>query len=98
MPIYIYEVILEDGEGGAQFEYQQKMTDPPLTHHPTTGEPVRRVLQPPHIGGKHSEAGIRNRLADDKKLEKLGFTKYQRVGKGAYEKRAGEGPKTISSD
>jgi hypothetical protein len=98
MPIYVYETILEDGEGGEQFEVRQSMSDEPLAEHPTTGEPVRRVIQAPNIGGRHSEAGIKNRLDDNERLEKLGFTKYEKIGKGAYEKRAGAGPRTISAE
>lgn len=98
MPIYVYEIILENDEGGEQFECLQSMSDEALTHHPETGAPVRRVLQAPNIGGKHSDASIKNRLSDHKNLERLGFTKYERVGKGAYEKRAGVGPKTISGE
>ena len=43
MPTYVYEVINEDGAAGERFELVQKMTDPPLTHHPETGQRVRRV-------------------------------------------------------
>ena len=98
MPIYVYEVVLENGEGGDQFEVQQSMSEDALTEHPETGKPVRRVIQPPNIGGRHSEASIKNRLDDNQRLEKLGFTKYEKVGKGAYEKRAGAGPRTISAE
>jgi hypothetical protein len=37
-------------------------------------------------------------VADDKKLDKLGFTKYVKSGDGTYEKRAGKGPDVISRD
>jgi hypothetical protein len=37
-------------------------------------------------------------MADDKKLDKLGFTKYVKSGDGTYEKRAGKGPDVISRD
>jgi hypothetical protein len=36
--------------------------------------------------------------SDDKKLERLGFTKYVKSGDGTYEKRVGKGPDTISRD
>ena len=96
MPIYVYEVILEDGEPGHRFEVEQKMSDSPLTHHPTTGQPVRRVIQPPHIVSQYSDTGMKNKLNDEKKLDQLGFTKYVKSGDGTYEKRSGKGPDTIS--
>ena len=45
MATYIYETIPQKpGEEPRQFEFVQKMTDPPLTHHPETGLPVRRII------------------------------------------------------
>ena len=42
MPTYTYQVI--SGGGGERFEVVQGMRDEPLTVHPQTGEPVRRVI------------------------------------------------------
>lgn len=98
MPVYVYEVILPDGGRGEQFEYMQRISDPPLTHHPETGAPVRRVIQPVAIGGQWSDGAMHRSVSDDKKLERLGFTKYVKAGDGIYEKRAGKGPKIISRD
>ncbi|MEM7477268.1 MAG: zinc ribbon domain-containing protein [Planctomycetota bacterium] len=45
MPTYEYETIPEkDGQEPQLFEVVQRMTDEPLTEHPETGEPVRRVI------------------------------------------------------
>ena len=45
MATYVYETIpRKKGEPPRQFEVVQKMTDPPLTHDPETGLPVRRVI------------------------------------------------------
>ena len=41
MPTYIYETISSTPE---RFEVRQGFNDPALTVHPTTGEPVRRVI------------------------------------------------------
>jgi predicted nucleic acid-binding Zn ribbon protein len=98
MPIYVYEVIRDDGSRGPQFEITQRMADPPLTQHPETGEPVRRVIQPVAIGGSWTESSMNRRMKDDKKLDQLGFTKYVKSGDGVYEKRAGKGPRTITRD
>ncbi len=95
MPTYVYEVILEDGEPGHRFEVEQRMTDPPLVKHPTTGQPVRRVILPPHIVSDYSETGMQRKMNDEKKLDQLGFTKYVKSGDGTYEKRSGKGPDVI---
>lgn len=95
MPIYVYEVVLPDNEPGQVFEVMQAMSDPPLTEHPTTGQPVRRVLQPPNIAGKWSESGAKQMLSD-RNLAEQGFTKYVKTGDGHYEKTTGKGPNQIS--
>ncbi len=98
MPIYTYQVIHEDGSEGEPFEYVHRMSDPPLTEHPETGEKVVRVFQAPHIAGWGNER-VNKEMTSDKNVERLGFTKYVRQGKGHYERRAGSaGPETITSD
>lgn len=95
MPMYSYQVILPGGGEGPVFEVHQAMGDPPLTCHPETGEPVQRVYGAPNVPGKWGESNLKGQM-DDKNLERLGFTKYQRVGKGKYERRAGkQGPETL---
>ncbi|MEO1526156.1 MAG: zinc ribbon domain-containing protein [Planctomycetota bacterium] len=45
MPTYVYETIPEsDDKEPTQFEIVQRMADDPLTHHPETGEKVRRLI------------------------------------------------------
>jgi predicted nucleic acid-binding Zn ribbon protein len=97
MPTYVYQVINDDGSAGEIFEVFQKMTDAPLAAHPETGQPVRRVLQPPNIAGKWSERGTKQMLSDSN-LDRLGFTKYEKSGEGQYEKRAGSGPQSIDAN
>ena len=41
MPTYIYETVEQPN---TQFEVKQSMHDDPLTRHPETGVPVRRVI------------------------------------------------------
>jgi predicted nucleic acid-binding Zn ribbon protein len=98
MPLYLYEVVNSDDSPGEQFEVFQSMADEPLTKHPQTGLPVRRVLCAPAIGGKWSEGAMNRSVADDKKLGRMGFTKYVKAGDGVYEKRAGKGPDIINRD
>jgi len=92
MPTYIYEVISESGEPGERFEIVQKITDPPLTNHPETGQAVRRVFTPPWIAGKLAPMRTEKNLRDDKKLERLGFTRYEKSADGTYQKTCGQGP------
>lgn len=48
MPTYVYETIPQTSEDQPKrFEIRQSMKDAPLTHHPDSGVPVRRVI----VGG-----------------------------------------------
>jgi predicted nucleic acid-binding Zn ribbon protein len=48
MTTYLYETIPQkSGAKPRHFEIKQSMNDQPLTRHPDTGEPIRRVL----VGG-----------------------------------------------
>ncbi len=45
MATYIYETVpRKSGQKPKRFEHSQSMNDAPLTKHPETGEPVRRVI------------------------------------------------------
>lgn len=98
MPVYVYEVIQPDDAPGPTFELVQRISEPPLTVHPETGEAIRRVIQAPFIGGAWTEASMGKRVKDEKKLGQQGFTKYVKAGDGIYEKRCGKGPEFISKD
>ena len=50
MPTYVYKNLTT----GDTFEVQQSITEPALTEHPDTGEPVKRVIQPVGIAFKGS--------------------------------------------
>jgi len=94
--MYVYAVILPDGSEGESFEVLQNMSDPPLTRHPETDEPVRRLLSVPNAGRK---AAFKSKAdLSTKNLERLGFTQYKKAGGGKYEKTAGQGPDLISKD
>jgi hypothetical protein len=99
MPTYVYEVLDAAGRGtGRTFEVVQPMRDEALTRHPRTGEPVRRVPQAPSIAGTFSDLKARATLSN-RNLERLGFTKYERRGKGYMERVAGRtGPRSISAE
>lgn len=95
MPVYTYQVIHDDGSEGEIFEYKHGMNEEPLTEHPETGEKVVRVFRAPHVAGSSHER-LQKQAMSDKNLERLGFTKYVRQGKGNYEKRTGTGPDRLS--
>ncbi len=45
MPTYLYETIPASCcEEPKHYEIQQSMNDAPLTHHPETGEPMKRII------------------------------------------------------
>lgn len=92
MPTYVYEVLGDDGQVGERFEVEQRMSDEPLTKHPQTGAPVRRVFLPPSINGRNSLYNADRAVNDNAKLEKMGFTKYVKTSDGQYEKACGKGP------
>lgn len=93
MPTYVYCVVREDGDDGDRFEIEQSMRDPALTHHPESGEPVRRVFLPPTLGLKHTP-GREGKLSDPGYAASKGFTRYEKDrGTGRYIKTAGkDGP------
>lgn len=43
MPIYLYETVPCPDSEPEHFEIEQPETEPPLTHHPETSEPIRRI-------------------------------------------------------
>jgi predicted nucleic acid-binding Zn ribbon protein len=57
MPIYEYEILSEDGTPKGVFETVQKMSEPALTRHPVTGEPVRRILSRTFVGSGEADSG-----------------------------------------
>ena len=90
MPLYVYQVIEPDGTDGEVFEVMQRMSDAPLTTHPDSGKPVRRLIAAPNAVTRYGAANLSN-----DRLGKLGFTKYEKSGDGRYEKTAGSGPDVI---
>ena len=45
MATYVYETIPQNpGEAVEQFEVKQSMKDAPLTLHPESGKPIRRII------------------------------------------------------
>ncbi|RIH82119.1 putative regulatory protein, FmdB family [Calidithermus terrae] len=45
MPVYVYEGL----ETGNRYEFEQRFSDAAYTHHPETGEPIKRVISAPAV-------------------------------------------------
>lgn len=97
MPLYEYVIVNDDGSEGETFEVLQKISDPLLTRHPTTGQKIRRIMSAPSVKKPYSGGPIRGDISD-KNLERLGFTKYQKSKEGTYEKVLGNGPDLIRKE
>ena len=54
MAIYEYEILGPDGQPRGIYEVEQKMSEPALTEHPETGEPLRRILSATFAHGSRS--------------------------------------------
>lgn len=99
MPTYVYEILDKKGQPtGETFEVVQSMKEDALTKQPGTDKPCRRAVVAPNIAGKWSDMKGKSQLSNAN-LERMGFTKYERKGKGYMERVAGkQGPKSISAD
>ena len=96
MPVYVYEVTDPPQSAGKRYEITQSMAADALTHHPLTGEAMRRVILPPNIASKWTPGQTKDRTSNDR-IEKAGFTKYERDKlTGNYHRIVGnEGPSVI---
>ncbi len=95
MPIYVYEIIRNGVNSGETFDWIQSIKDAPLTQHPETGEPVRRVITAPNVIGTYTDTTFKKSLTNEN-IERHGFTKYERSGPGQYVRTAGkEGPESF---
>ncbi len=92
MPTYVYAIVKPDGTEGEAFEVFQRLSDPTLTHHPQTGEPVRKLIVTPQV-----QTGSDKQRFSKNNLERLGFSRFERKGSGYFEKTAGTGPDAISA-
>lgn len=84
MPIYVYAPSSGHCERCAgKFEVVQRLAEDRLTQCPHCGQPCERQVCSVALGGKYStsEAAIKN----------SGFTRYQKVENGVYERTAGTG-------
>ena len=92
MPTYAYAIVKPDGTDGDVFEVFQKLSDTPLTQHPETGQPVRRIVVAPQV-----QTSSDTQRFSKSNLERLGFSRFERKGSGYFEKTAGKGPDALSA-
>ena len=82
MPIYEYKAVsrkdscsqCRDG-----FDCLRNLSDPPLTHCPSCGGAITKLISAPAVGG--SKSGF------DDRAKSAGFHKLKKLGKGEYEKQ-----------
>ena len=88
MPLYLYQGL----ETQVVFELHHPMQEAPLKAHPETGEPLRRLYTSVHIPGQHGQAHIQKTLSKQNLAQK-GFTQYEKIKKGHYQRTVGtQGP------
>lgn len=98
MPIYTYQIINDDGSDGEIIELVHGMNEPAMTVHPQTGQKIQRIYTAPHIAGWGNSRQAKQ-MTSAENLEKHGFAKYVRSGKGYYEKQnAAKGPPSLHAD
>lgn len=91
MPLYLYQGLKTQ----AVFELAHSMHESSLAIHPETGEPLKRLYTSPHVASQHSAKAIQNSLSD-KNLAEKGFTKYEKVKTGHYQRTLGnQGPSDL---
>lgn len=96
MPLYLYEILDDEGRITGRFEVMQRLADPALGTHPETGQPVRRAIVAPALTLRHASVHSRD-LMSDKHLANKGFTRYEKGSDGQYVRTGGaDGPKTYS--
>lgn len=98
MPTFVYCIVNPDGSDGATLEIEQAFGDAPLTRHPLTGEPLRRVITAAGLVTRYGEGEIKRKVGDSQELARLGFTRYERdPATGRYHKTAGTDPNAPES-
>lgn len=92
MPVYLYRNLTT----GETFEVEQRITEPALATHPTTGDPVKRLVQPVGIAFKGSGFYVTDSRSTGPKAAKAdGVSKDGAAGDGAS-KATGSGAATYT--
>ena len=86
MPVYRYEILNHNQQPvGACFEIEQSIHDEALSHHPITGQAVRRIIQNSYFNQRYGDQKDKNKIADHR-LKQQGLTKYVRSDENTYQK------------
>lgn len=90
MPVYVYRNL----RTGETFEVEQRITEPALTQHPESGDPVKRLIQPVGIAFKGSGFYVTDSRGSGPgkakaKSDDAGGTKESNEAKGSKESSGG---------
>lgn len=98
MPVYKY-LVINKSNAPEYIEIEQEVNDPPLSIHPVTSEPIKRVLTSPTLTLNHSSAREKKILSPDH-LANNGFSVLKRdSGSKKYIQTVGKNPKLdLSND
>jgi predicted nucleic acid-binding Zn ribbon protein len=99
MPKYVYQGL----NSGVTFELEQRISEAALTHHPETGEPVKRLIGRPAIAFKGSgfyatDARSSSSGGESKSESKAENTSSTTATTTSSESSASAAPSTTSSD
>ena len=89
MPLYDYAPVSgQCDKCTGRFEVVQRISEAKLTHCPSCGQAVERLIGAPALGGKYS--------VSDQKVKELGMTKFRKAEDGVYARTAGSfGPEVL---
>jgi putative FmdB family regulatory protein len=73
MPVYVYQGL----NSGQTFSLEQRISEAALTHHPETGEPVKRLIGKPAIAFKGTGFYANDSKGSQSKTESKSETKTE---------------------
>jgi len=89
MPVYVYRNLRTN----ESFEVQQRITEAALTHHPETGDPVKRLIQPVGIAFKGSGFYVNDSRSASRGSAAKGSGEASAAGDSAGDSAGGAAPK-----
>ena len=83
MPIFKY-LVLNGNKAPEYIEVEQSIGSPPLSKHPISGEPLKKIPYSPSLTLSHSTIRENSSLSSDR-LKKHGFSIFQKDDEGYQE-------------